>query len=224
MLPITSFFFRIISVRVFSFFLLVFGFSTANGQNTKTLFRHQIGLDLGRMIYFNALPRSKGFNVEVPCRFRLDSNLVLVSSVGYSYFSRKEAYKNTDFTTKGLFGSAGIDFSAYKDEIYFGASVVVSQNQTSGTFKIPGDYFGTFSQKFDKDRFLVAFQVHNLYKIPLSQRVALGVKIYVSYIASGLPRNSVENTSYYSPGIGLHKDNRFTAGINAHLYYNFSSL
>jgi hypothetical protein len=214
--------FRFFVQWISGFWLVFNGSLSAGAQNPSYRFRHQIGYDIGRTLFINALPRSKGFNLEVPCRFLLDSNLVLVTSVGYSYFSRKEAYRNTDFTSKGLFGIAGIEFSVYKDIIYFGGSVVVSQNQTSGTFKIPGDYFGTYSQSFAKERFLVAFQGYNLYKIPLSERLSLGLKIYVSFIVNDLPRNSLENTSYYSPGIGLHKDNRFTAGINAHLYYNFS--
>jgi len=214
--------FRILFIRVLRFFLLVFGVSSANGQTKKTLFHHQIGLDIGRTIFINTLPRSKGFNLEVPCRFRLDSNTVLATCLGYSYFSRKETYRNTDFTSKGLFGMAGVEFSGYEDIIYFGASVVVSQNQTSGTFKIPGDYFETYSKSFAKEKFLIAFQVYNLIKIPLSERVSLGLKMFVSFLANDLPRNSLENISYYSSGIGLHKDNQFTAGINAHLYYNFS--
>jgi len=207
---------------VLVFVFLLFGFSTVKAQTDRQASRTQIGLDLGKTIYYNALPNARGFTFEVPCRFRLDSNFTVMAGVGYGSQDYKNLKFHPEFKTTRKFGFIGLEVNVYKQIGFIGSSYIISRVNHRGIYEPlyygQCEYYGgplDFTWRFG------SLQVYNLWMIPLSDRFKLGLKLFGMFTPSKTTSNYFYD-EYKRNGITrVPTDYKISTGLNVHLYYTF---
>jgi len=223
----------------FLFFLLVLSglnltvFAQTQAVDSSNTYSF-VGLDLGKTIFANIWqPSSSGFTIEgIFRKGRRDPDRVglgYVFSAGYSRFKQDSVYQNTNYTCEGYFGKAGFELSFWTDNrpiqnvFYgFGLNLVLAQVRNYGNFKIPGDYFSDFEMPFDKNRFLSGIQFHAQVIYPLIKGLSLGFNTNLAYLINPPPKNSLNSISYYSPGMGITRNNRLGGGVGFQIFYQIN--
>ena len=206
-------------IRLLIFLLLVAGFP-GFAQVDSTQKKILIGLDVVKTIFINTIrPTSRGINLEVPARFQVHNLLYLFAAIGYTRLNVDTIYKNTDYKSEGFFGKLGIEHALGNDNFSIGASTVFTSNTNSGKFRIKGDYFKDHTQGFNRQKVSIAFQTYFNVNIPVYDKFSLGLSFHQSYILTEVPKNSLNSISWYLPGVGIHRDNRFSAGVSLQAYY-----
>jgi hypothetical protein len=189
--------------------------------------RVSVGIDLLKTPFANLGNGAPfGFTAEGLVRIENTNGYNLFISLGYSRFGSKEPYPNISNLAEGFFGKIGVEknlraFWREQDLARFGACMVISRFTNHGDFFIEGNYFPTYSQSYKHNFLALGFQFYYSETIFSTGRFRFDLMPHFSVLATRVKKNSIENISYYTPGIGIHRDKWFTVGLQAQLFYKF---
>jgi hypothetical protein len=212
---------------VMALFCPHFLFGQAPPDKTEEKQTFLAGLDLGKTIFANLDKNAAiGYTAEGLIKLEHRPGLNLMLSLGYSRFSKAEPYPNTSYTSEGLFGKLGIEQnlnSLLNNELSsrLGLCVVLSRFTSKGDFFIEGDYFTTYKQGYSFPYFAAAVQPYFSETLIWLPPFRLDVLAHASWIFTPVRKNGLEDIHYYMPGVGIHRDSRFSAGISFQLFYAF---
>lgn len=209
------------------FFLLAFLFlshlPSFGQEKTRPAHQHLIGLDLLKNISMNLFDaRRYGSHFEFIAKPFYHKRVHPYISGGMGKVRSVNFFPNVDYRCNGWFLRSGLELDVVPPgslRVMAGFGLLYSHGASQTRYIIPGNYFPDYERKVNLQFDHLALQAHLTVPVKIYQQLEANLILCGSGFLTSVRKNSEERFSYFTPGLGFHRDFRIYPDFMIHLCY-----
>lgn len=117
----------------------------------------------------------------------------------------------------------GSEFQLFRENrngIFLGIGLLYSSGRYRARYVLPGNFFSDVVETSDRKENRFALQVNTTFTFPIFRQLEGAVLLNGSLFLQTIPKNSKEKPSWYTPGVGYHRDFPLYPDLIFQLFYN----
>lgn len=184
---------------------------------------HMVGIDVLRHFSLKYLwYRRSVYHFEVFTRPFYNQKVHPYLCAGAGAVRFNGFFTNVDYRCEGWFLRSGVEFDILTSDnqrLLAGFGFLYSHGLSRTQFVIPGNYFPDYLREVRTAFDHILFQPHLMAPFKIYKKLEISAVAGLSFFLTSLPRNSESRFSYFTPGLGFHRDSRFYPDLLLQISY-----
>jgi hypothetical protein len=169
------------------------------------------------------LNNAKGFVIEPIYQYNTTKDFYIDAHIGYSSFTIDSIYYNMSSAVSDPFFKAGFGFNENNSKLFSlqaGIDFVFTFYKQSGSFVIPGNYFGNYKETIEQNS-LIYYSLAPSLKGNLKITPAINIQLGVEYAFLLNYEEDLSYPEYYIPGFGRINNSNQIVNLCIAIQYRF---
>ncbi len=183
-----------------------------------------IGFDVFKNVSMNRYqPGRTGYHLEILVKPSFELPLHPYFGIGIGKSSNAKLFTNTSLETNGIFIKGGAESLIGEQDrfrVFLGAGLLFSAGHYKAKFVIPGNFFPDVVETSDRRENRIALQTSVVFSYSIFRQLECSILLNGTIFLKPIPENTKSHPSWYTPGVGYHRNFPLYPDIIIQLFYN----